>query len=60
VLLNACKDIGLAISTGKTKKYMEVGGHWDIMANEHISVGSNSYEKAKTFKYSGSLFRNQN
>ena len=26
VLLNACKDIGLAVNTGKTK-YMEIGRH---------------------------------
>ena len=26
VLLNACKDIGLAVNTGKTK-YMEIGCH---------------------------------
>ena len=26
VLLNACKDIGLAVNTGKTK-YMEIGHH---------------------------------
>ena len=26
VLLNVCKDIGLAVNTGKTK-YMEVGRH---------------------------------
>ena len=32
VLLNACKDIGLALNTGKTK-YMEIGYHRDIIAN---------------------------
>ena len=26
VILNACKDIGLAVNTGKTK-YMEIGCH---------------------------------
>ena len=30
------------------------------MANEHIMVGCNSYEKVKTFKYLGSLLTNQN
>ena len=50
VLLNACKDIGLAVSTGKTK-YMEIGRNRGVIANEHIKVGSNSYEKVKTFKY---------
>jgi hypothetical protein len=52
VLLNSCKDIGLAVNTGKTK-YMEVRRHRGIMANEHITVGSNSYEKVKTFKSLG-------
>ena len=45
VLLNACKDIGLAGNTGKTK-YMEIGCHRGIIiANAHIKIGSNSYEK---------------
>ena len=26
----------------------------------HIKIGSNSYEKVKTFKYLGSLLKNQN
>ena len=30
------------------------------MANEHIGIGSNSYEKLKTFKYFGSLLTNKN
>ena len=50
VLLHACKDIGLAVNTGKTK-YMEIGGHRGIIANAHIKIGINSYEKVKTFKY---------
>ena len=37
---------------------MEIGRHQGMMANEHI--GSNSYEKVKTFKYLGSLLTNQN
>ena len=44
MLLNACKDIGLAVNTGKTK-YMELGCRRDIMANEHIAVGITAYEK---------------
>ena len=32
VLLNACKDIGLAVNTGKTK-YMEIGRHRGMIAN---------------------------
>jgi hypothetical protein len=30
------------------------------MANQHITVGSNSYAKVKTFKYLGSLLTNEN
>ena len=41
MLLNACKDIGLAVNTGKTK-YMEIGRQIGMMANEHITIGSNS------------------
>ena len=59
VLLDACKDIGLAVNTGKTK-YMEIGRHRGVMANEHIAVGCNAYEKVETFKYSGTLLTNQN
>ena len=35
-LLNACKDISLAVNTGKTK-YIEVGCHGDMMVKEHIT-----------------------
>ena len=42
--LNPCVDIGLAVNAGKTK-YMEVGRCRVKRANEHIAVGSNSYEK---------------
>ena len=41
---NACKDIGLAVNTGKTR-YMEIGRHRGMIANEHIRIRSNSYEK---------------
>ena len=44
VLLNAQKDVHLAVSTGKNK-YMEVGRPRGTMANKHITVGSNSYEE---------------
>ena len=54
VLLNACKDIGLAVNIGKTK-YMEIRRHRGMIANAHVKIGSNSYEKVKTFKYLGSL-----
>ena len=59
MLLNACKDIGLVVNTGKTK-HMEMGRHRGIIANAHIKIGSNSYEKVETFKYLGSLLTNQN
>ena len=39
---------------------MEVGGHWRKMANENITIGSNSYEEVENFKYSGSSLTNQN
>ena len=46
MLLNACKVIGLAVNTGKTK-YMEIGRHRGMIANEHIKIGSNSYERVQ-------------
>jgi hypothetical protein len=52
VLLNACKVIGLTVNTWITK-YMEMGR--DMIANEHIRIGSNFYGKLKTFQYLGSL-----
>ena len=56
---NACKDIVLVVNTEKTK-YMEIGRPRGIIVNEHIRIGSNSYEKVKTFKYLVSLLTNQN
>ena len=54
VLLNAFKDIGLAVNTGKTK-CMEVGRHRGMMANEpHVLFSSHLYV-IKKFK----LFTNQ-
>ena len=38
----------LAANTGKTM-YVEIGYHWRLFTNEHITVGSNSYEKLKTY-----------
>ena len=38
---------------------MEVGHCQDVMANEHIAVGSSLHEKVKAFKYLGSLLTNQ-
>ena len=39
MLLNSCKDIGLAVNTGKTK-LMEMGRHSGMIANAHIKIGS--------------------
>ena len=39
---------------------MEIGCHRGIIANAHVKIGSNSYEKVETFKYLGSLLTNQN
>ena len=44
MLLNACKDIGFAVNTEKTK-YMEMGRNRGVIENEHIKIGSNSNEK---------------
>ena len=38
---------------------MEIGRHRGIIANDHNRIGSNSYEKGKTYKYLGSLVTNQ-
>ena len=59
MLLNACKDLGFTVNTGKTK-YMEVRPHRGWMANDHITVDSSSHVKAKTFKYLGFLLTGQN
>ena len=53
------KCVGLAVNIGKTK-YMEIGRHRGMIANRHIKIGSNSYEKVKTFKYLGLLLTNWN
>ena len=39
---------------------MELGGHRGMKESEHITVGSSSYYKEKTFKYLGSLLKNEN
>ena len=58
MLLNACKDISLAVKIGKTK-YMEIGLYRGMIANKHIRICSNCYEQVKTFKYLRSLVTNQ-
>ena len=47
-LLNHCNDIGLAVNTGKTK-YLEIVSLRGIIANAHIKIGKNSYEKVLSF-----------
>ena len=56
MLLNVWEDMNL-VYTGKAK-YMKRGRHRGLKANEHIRIGSDSYEKMKTFKYLGSLLKN--
>ena len=46
IIIIICRDVGLTVNIGKTR-YMEVGGHRGMMANAHIKIGSNSYEKVK-------------
>ena len=48
VLLNACKDIILAVNKGKTK-YMKIRRHRGMIANAHTKKGFNFYKKVKTF-----------
>jgi len=50
VVLNACKDIGLAVNTRKTK-YIYIGRHGGRITNVHFRIGINFYLKVKTFKY---------
>ena len=47
VLLNANKDVYLALNTGKGK-CTEIGGHRGMIAYEHTKIGSNSYEKVES------------
>ena len=46
MLINACKDIGLAANSKKIK-YMEIGHDRGMIANKPIRINSNSYEKIK-------------
>ena len=41
-------------------QYQILGRHRGIIVNEHLRIGSNSYEKVKSFEYLGSLVTNQN
>jgi hypothetical protein len=59
ILLIACKNTDLASNTEKTK-YTNRERVRGMIANEHIRIGSNSYENVKTLKYLGSLFANEN
>ena len=56
-LLNACKDVDLAVDVGKIE-FMDIGCLRAMMKNEQVR--SNSYEKVKTFKYLDSLLTNKN
>ena len=58
MLLNARKDVGLLANIVKSN-YMEIGRRRGMMANAHNTVGSNSYEKVKTFKNVGSSLTNE-
>ena len=49
----------MAVNIDKIK-YMEVEHFRGMMANKHITIGSNSYEKLKTIKSFKSLSMNQN
>ena len=59
MLLNTCKDIDLAVNRGNIK-YVEIGRHRGMITNVNIRIGSNSYEKVKTFKYLSPSVTNQN
>ena len=50
MVLNACKDIGLAVNTTKTM-YMDTGRHGGMITNDHIRIGVNFYLKVETFTY---------
>ena len=49
-LLNARKDIGLAVNTRKTI-YMDTGRNGGMIKNDHISICINFYLKVETFTY---------
>ena len=53
----------LAVNTWKTKNTSSVV-HGSRMSSrhdgKHVTVGSNPFEKVKTFKYLGSLLKNRN
>ena len=51
LLVNVSKDISLAVNTRKVER----GHHRGMFAKELIRIGSNSYEKVKTFKYLSSF-----
>ena len=59
LLLNACKDIGLAVNTGKIK-YMEIGRHRDMIAKAHIKIGNSCYYSVQTVLSSRLLSKNLN
>jgi hypothetical protein len=58
VLLNACKDIGLAMNLGKIVHGSRT--YWGMMTNNDTRVSTNFYENVKAFIYLGSLLTNKN
>ena len=50
--------MNLAVNTRKTK-YIKTGHPRGMIENEHITVGSNFFEKVNTIKYLGSLAINK-
>ena len=57
MLLNACRDIGLAVNTGKTRN-MEMGRHRGTMANQHITLGTILYKQVKVYAEMGGQYWN--
>ena len=57
ILIKSIIRIIFAVNTRTT---IEIGRHRGMIAIAHIRIGSNSYEKVKTFIYLGSLWTNQN
>ena len=50
MLLNACKDIGLAVNIGKTK-YMEIGSLRGMIPNAHIKIGKKCINKEDRIRH---------
>jgi hypothetical protein len=59
ILLEASRDIGLEINTGKTK-YMIISRYPNSGQNQNIRIANESFEKVEKFKYLGTTLTNQN